>query len=270
MVNEVLTLLRPLVVFDTETTGTFPSRDRIIEIACIKIHPDGRREKFHRKVNPGVPIPEESARIHGIRDGDVAGLPPFSSIARELLEFLRGCDLAGYNIARFDIPILQFEFSRVGLEFELRDLAVVDSQQIFFSEEGRSLSDAVRFYVGEDHPGAHSALADAEATVRVLDGQLRRYPHLPRRVNSLAEHYTPAGTGKIDPEGKLLLKDDVPYVNFGNKHRGKTLDQVFKEEPGFFDWILKSDFSLPVKRYVEGYLSRVRPPARPAERPKGS
>ncbi len=267
MVSEILDLKRPLVVFDTETTGTFPARDRIVEIACIKIHPDGRREIFHRRVNPTIPIPPDSTKIHGISDADVANLPPFSGIAAELAAFLRGCDLAGYNIARFDLPVLQFEFSRAGMDLDIRDCAIVDSQQIFFSEEGRTLSDAMRFYVGEDHAGAHSALADAEATVRVLDGQLRRYTHLPRSVAPLSEHYAPAGTGKIDPEGKLLLKEDVPYVNFGAKHRGKPFDQVFKEEPGFFDWILKSDFSVPIKRYVEGYLARMRPAKAPA-RPK--
>lgn len=260
MVYDVLTLTRPLIVFDTETTGTFPARDRIVEIACIKIHPDGRREIFHRRVNPTVPIPLESTRIHGITDADVADLPPFSAIAKELAEYLAGCDLAGYNIARFDLPVLQFECSRAGVELDLKDCAIVDSQQIFFSEEGRTLSDAMRFYVGAEHRDAHSALADAEATVRVLAGQLRRYPHLPRRVDTLAGHYAPAGTGKIDPEGKLVLKDEVPHVNFGSKHRGKPFDQVYREEPGFFDWILRSDFSPPIKRYVGDYLARMRPP----------
>jgi DNA polymerase III subunit epsilon len=262
MVVGILSLKRPLVVLDIEATGVFPARDRIVEIACIKIHPDGRREVFCRRVDPTIPIPEEAAEVHGIRDADVAGLPPFAEIAGELAEFLKDSDLAGYNIERFDLPILQFEFLRTGKELDIDGCAVVDSQKIFFAEEGRTLGHAMRFYVGEDHPGAHSALADAEATVRVLEGQLQRYEHLPRQLPDLAERYQAAGTRPIDPEARLVLKDGVPHVNFG-KHRGKSFDRVIKEEPGFFDWILRADFSAPIKRYVEGYLKdhRSAPPA---------
>jgi DNA polymerase III subunit epsilon len=262
----ILSLQRPLVVLDIEATGVFPGRDRIVEIACIKIHPDGRREVFQRRVDPTVPIPEEAARVHGIRDADVAGLPPFAEIAEELDAFLEGSDLAGYNIERFDLPILQFEFLRAGRDFDVERRAVVDAQKIFFSEEGRTLGHAMRFYVGEDHHDAHSALADAEATVRVLEGQLRRYTHLPRQVPELAERYQAVGTRPIDPESRLLLKDGVPHVNFG-KHRGQPFDRVLKEEPGFFDWILRADFSAPVKKYVEGYLKIHRPAPPPGAPP---
>jgi DNA polymerase-3 subunit epsilon len=258
VLHETLALRRPLVVFDLEATGLFPARDRIVEIAALKIHPDGRRETFHRRLNPAVPIPPEATRIHGIADADVARAPSFAEVAPDLVRFLAGCDLAGYNVERFDLPMLQFELARAGVEFDFLGCDVLDAQAIFFSEEGRTLSDAVRFYAGEELEQAHSALADATATARVLEGQLQRYAHLPRDVKALAERYRPAGTGKIDPEGKLVLKEDVPFINFGQKHRGKSFDQVYREEPSYFEWILRGDFSLPIKRYVERYLSRMR------------
>jgi len=266
MLSETLALDRPIVVFDTEATGLYPPRDRIVEIACVKIHPDGRTETFHRRVNPTVPIPEDATRVHGITDADVAAEPTFAAIARELSGFLEGCDLAGYNVDRYDLPLLQFELVRAGVDVDFRKTNVVDAQTIFFSEEGRSLSDAMRFYVGEELADAHSALGDALATVRVLEGELRRYSHLPRRVPELVDRYRTRGTGKIDPEGKLVLKADVPHINFGQKHRGKPFDQVFREEPSYFDWILKGEFSLPIKKYVEAYLLRVRPEGPPPDR----
>ena len=267
MVESRLSLARPLVVLDTETTGTYAARDRIVEIACVKIHPDGRREVFHRLVDPGIPIPAEASRIHGITDAKVAGVPPFSAIAAELSEFLAGSDLCGYNIEGFDLPILYFELSRCGIELDFRSFSVLDAQVIFFKEEGRTLSDAMRFYVGEEHTGAHGALADAEATARVLAGQLDRYPHLPRRVPELAGHYGTAGTRPIDPERKTLLRDNVPFVNFG-QHRGKSFDQVYREEPGFFDWILRADFSRPLKQFVEKFLAEKKAAPRPPEQTK--
>ena len=257
MIESRLRLTRPLVVLDTETTGTYPAKDRIVEVACIKIHPDGRRETFHRLVNPTVPIPAECSRIHGITDDRVAQEPPFSAIARELSDFLADCDLCGYNIEGFDLPILYFELARAGIELDFAARCVVDAQVIFFKEEGRTLSDALRFYAGEEHAGAHGALADAEATARVLAGQLDRYAHLPRNVADLAVHYAASGTRPLDPERKAILRDNVPFVNFG-QNRGKSFDQVFGEEPGFFDWILRADFSAPLKKFVEKYIAEKR------------
>jgi DNA polymerase-3 subunit epsilon len=176
MLQDLLSLERPLIVFDTETTGTNPRADRVIEIACLKVHPDGRREQWLRRINPGIPIPPASTAIHGITDADVAGEPRFRELAPELAAFLAGCDLAGYNIAGFDLPVLRAEFLRAGVAFEVSDRRLVDAQRIFFSREPRHLAAAARFYCQSEHAGAHGALADAEMTLRVLEGQLERGP----------------------------------------------------------------------------------------------
>ncbi|HWC64815.1 MAG TPA: 3'-5' exonuclease [Thermoanaerobaculia bacterium] len=255
VLHEVLTLSRPIVVLDTESTGTYPARDRIVEVAFVKIHPDGRREVFHRRVHPTVPIPPESTRIHGISDADVAGLPTFGGVAREIADFLSGCDLAGYNIEGFDLPILQIELARAGIELDLAGVSIVDAQLVFHKEESRTLADAMRLYVGREHENAHSALADAEATALVIAGQLGRYPQMPRTPAGVAARYPPPRGRRVDPEGKLVVRDGTIYVNFGKKHHGKSFDQVHAEEPGFFDWVLAGDFSPAVKRCVREYLS---------------
>lgn len=257
MLHELLSLSRPLVVLDTEATGTYPARDFIVEIALVKFHPDGRRDVFQRRIRPPVPIPADATRIHGISDADVAGLPPFASVAREIADFLAGCDLAGYNIEGFDLPILQIELARAGIEFDASGVSVLDAQLVFHKEESRTLSDAMRLYVGRPHEHAHSALADAEATALVIAGQLGRYPQMPRTPRDVAARYPPPRGRRVDPEGKLVLRDGVVYVNFGKKHHGKSFDQVRREEPRFFDWVLAGDFSPTVKRCVREYLNAV-------------
>jgi DNA polymerase-3 subunit epsilon len=259
MLHELLALTRPLIVLDTETTGTYPAWDRIVELALVKIHPDGRKEVFERRVNPTVPIPPDASKIHGITDADVASLPPFSDIARELVDFMAGCDFAGFNIESFDLPIIQIELERAGIEFDATGTVVIDAQLIFHKEESRTLSDAVRLYVGGEHENAHNALADVEATARVLEGQLRRYPHMAHDPKELANQYSPSRGRRVDPEGKFVSKDGVLFVNFG-KHRGKSFDQVYAEAASYFEWILKGEFSETVKSCVRGYLSSVRPP----------
>jgi DNA polymerase-3 subunit epsilon len=249
----LLTLERPLVVLDTETTGTNPRADRIIEIACLKIHPDGRREQWIRRVNPGIPIPLTSTAIHGISDDDVAAESRFREIAADLAGFLSGCDLAGYNIAGFDLPVLRAEFLRAGVPFEISERKLVDAQRIFFSKEPRHLTAAARFYCQADHNGAHGALADAEMTLRVLEGQLERYGELPRTVAELHEMFCAGIDQDLDPEGRIRLVNGEPTVNFG-KNRGRTLRDMAREEPGFLRWILKGDFSEPVKSLARKYL----------------
>jgi DNA polymerase III subunit epsilon len=259
MLHEILSLTRPLVVLDTETTGTYPARDRIVELAMIKIHPDGRTELFHRRVNPTIPIPEESTKIHGITDADVAGQPTFAEISKEVHEFLNGCDLAGYNIEGFDLPILQIELGRAGIEFDAAAISVIDAQLVFHKRESRTLSDAVRLYVGKDHENAHSALADAQATALVIAGQLSRYSDMARDPKALAAQYPPPRGRRVDPEGKIVQKDGVLFVNFGKRNHGRSFDQVLQEDPSFFDWILKGDFPEAVKRCVGNYVSNARP-----------
>ena len=253
MLDKLLPLDRPLVVFDTETTGTNPRTDRIIEIACLKIHPDGSQENFVRRLNPGMPIPAASTAIHGIRDADVASAPRFRDIAPELAAFLAGADLAGYNITGFDLPALRMEFLRVGVPFEIIDRRIVDAQRIFFAREPRHLAAAARFYCQTDHAGAHGALADAEMTARVLAGQLERYAELPRTVIELHEQFCAGLDQDVDPEGRIRLVNGEPTINFG-KNRGRLLRDISREEPGLLRWIIKGDFSDPVKQIARKYL----------------
>jgi DNA polymerase-3 subunit epsilon len=253
MLHEALKLDRPLVVFDTETTGTNPRSDRIVEIACLKIHPDGRREQWVRRLNPRMPIPPASTAIHGIGDADVKDAPTFKAVAPELARFLEGCDLAGYNISGFDLPVLRTAFLQAGVPFDVADRRLVDAQRIFFAKEPRHLSAAARFYCRVEHEGAHGALADAEMTLKVLAGQLSRYDELPRSVNELHELYCAGLDQDVDPEGRIRLVKGEPTVNFG-KNRGRTLKDISREEPGFLRWILKGDFSQPVKDLARKYL----------------
>ncbi len=253
MLDKILPLDRPVVVFDTETTGTNPRADRIVEIACLKLHPDGRQETWIRRLNPGVAIPPASTAIHGIGDADVAGCPNFAGVARELAAFLEGCDLAGYNITGFDLPALRVEFLRARVPFDIGGRRILDAQRIFFAQEPRNLSAAARFYCQAEHERAHGALADAEMTLRVLAGQLARYPELPRSVAELHELYCAGLDQDIDPEGRFRLVNGEPTVNFG-KNRGKTLKDISREEPGFLRWILKGDFSEPVKEIARKFL----------------
>jgi len=253
MIHEALKLDRPLVVFDTETTGTNPRTDRIVEIACVKIHPDGRREEWVRRLNPRLPIPRASTAIHGIHDEDVRDAPGFREVAAELARFLEGCDLGGYNITGFDLPVLRTEFLRAGVPFEVDKRRLVDAQRIFFAKEPRNLAAAARFYCRREHDGAHGALADAAMTLDVLGGQLSRYEDLPRSVSELHELYCAGLDQDLDPEGRIRLVKGEPTVNFG-KNRGRTLKEMSREEPGFLKWILKGDFSEPVKEIARKYL----------------
>lgn len=248
-----LALDRPLVVFDTETTGTNPRCDRIIEIACVKVHPDGRQETFVRRMNPGIPIPPASTAIHGITDADVEGLPRFADIASELAAFLEVCDLAGYNMTGFDLPVLRIEFLRAGVTFDIATRRLLDAQRIFFAREPRHLAAAARFYCESEHDGAHGALADAEMTLRVLAGQFQKYRDLPREVGQLHELFCAGLERDMDPEGRFRLINGEPTVNFG-RNRGRTLKDISREEPGFLRWILKGDFSEPVKEIARRFL----------------
>ncbi len=253
VLEKLLRLDRPVVVFDTETTGTNSRTDRIVEIACLKVNPDGTRESWIRRLNPRMPIPPGSTAIHGIRDCDVEGMDGFIEVAHELAAFLEGCDLAGYNIAGFDLPVLRVEFLRAGIDFDVSTRRLVDAQRIFFAHEPRHLSAAARFYCQSEHAGAHGALADAEMTLRVLEGQLQRYESMPRSVEELHELYCAGLDRDMDPEGRIRLIHGEPTVNFG-RNRGRTLKDMGREEPGFLRWIIKGEFSNPVKEIVRGFL----------------
>jgi len=249
----VLPLTRPLVFFDLETTGTHTVGDRIVEIAAIKLYPDGRRETWTRRVHPGRPIPPESSAIHGITDEDVRDAPRFKDLAGDLANFLEGADLAGYNILRFDLPFLREEFRRAGVPFDSEGRSLIDAQVIFHKKEPRTLEAALRYYCGEEHKDAHSALGDVEATMKVLEAQFGRYRDLPRDMDGLHRFCDQRNPRFVDRWGKLVWNEGEVCLGFG-PHRGKSLREVAENDENFLHWILRKDFSAEVKEIVAGAL----------------
>lgn len=231
---------RPLVFFDLETTGLDLKTDRIVELAFIKVTPLGDVLERERRFNPGMPIPPEATAVHGITDADVADELPFCRTAKSLAETLEDCDLAGFNVRRFDIPMLLREFERCGVDFSLDGRRVVDMQNIFHREEARDLSAAARFYLGREHEEAHNALADIRTSAGVLGAQLSRYPHIPRDLDGLhayCEEYAPTRTElerwfSPEEEGRVFRR---------GKHRGRPLADVAREEPDYLRWMMGAD-----------------------------
>lgn len=254
---EHLQLERSLVFFDLETTGTDPARDRIIEIAVLRIEPDGSRTMRTRRVHPECPIPAEATAVHGIGDEDVRDEPPFRRVARGLLELLEGADLAGFNVRRFDLPLLERELRDCGLDLGLAGRRVIDAMTIFHRMEPRDLSAAVRHYLGRDHEGAHAAEADTTATLEILDAQLARYPDLPRTVEELHE-WTRPRRGGVDEQGKFVQERGEVVLAFG-KHRGRPLSAVAAEAPDYLRWILGTDFPDDAKELVRRALGEQAP-----------
>ena len=247
-----LKLTKPLCFFDLETTGTDVSKDRIIEIAIIKVNIDGSRESLEIRLNPGIPIPPESTLIHGITDEMVANEPKFKDNARNIYNFLKGCDLAGFNSDRFDIPLLVEELLRADLDFDFKNTKTIDVQNIFHKMESRTLSAALKFYCDKELTDAHTAIADANATLDVLIAQLDRYSELEPNVDFLNHFSTRKKTA--DFAGFLIYnKDDEICFGFG-KHKGKKVNEILKEEPGYFGWILNADFP----RYTNKILTEIK------------
>lgn len=233
-----LVLERPIIFFDLETTGTDPERDRIIELAAVKIRPDGSREEKCRRFNPLIPIPKEATAVHGITDEDVRNEPSFDKVAKGpkgIAAYFAGCDLGGYNIINFDIPMLQAELERCGESLNLSRIAVIDSFRIFVNREPRNLSGAVRFYLGRTHAEAHAALADVLATAEVLEAQLNRYPDLPREAAALDRAVR--DPEEVDLRGKLKWVDGEITVHFG-RHKGRTLRRLARDEPDYIRWMI--------------------------------
>lgn len=259
-----LQLQRPLVFFDLETTGLDIERDRIVELGLIKLLPDGERQTRARRIHPGMPIPPEATAVHHISDADVADCPPFSRIARDLHAWLEGCDLAGYNVERFDLPLLSAEFRRVQLAFPAEGTRVVDAYRIFAQREGRDLKSALRFYCGKELLAAHSAEADILATVEVLEGQLQRYPDLPADVEGLHAASHPRDPSWVDGNGRLVWRSGEAVVGFG-KHRGRSLREMATQEPGYLRWIIGGDFPSDLKEIcAQALQGRYPAPAEPS------
>lgn len=253
-----LQLKNPLAFFDLETTGVNITQDRIVEIAVIKLMPSGEQLTYEKRINPGIPIPTEASLVHGIYDADVQDAPHFKSIAKELVQFLQGCDLAGFNVLRFDVPMLVESFLREEITFKMEHRKVVDAQRIFHLMEKRTLTAAYKFYCQEELTNAHSAMADTAATMAVLEAQVQRY----QGQSVLDNQGKQLGTIQNDMEQLDTLNDGpvvdfarrmaynakgVAVFNFG-KHKNKPVEQVLRDEPSYYHWMMKGDFPLDTKR----------------------
>lgn len=253
-----LNLKNPLVVFDLETTGTNIAQDRIVEMALIKVMPDGTLEEKCRRINPEMPIPVETSMIHGIYDEDVKDEPTFKQVGKSLATWLEGCDLAGFNILKFDVPMLVEEFLRTNIDFDVDNRKLVDAQKIFHLMEKRNLSAALKFYCDKTLENAHSALADTQATYEVLVAQIAKYDGQTVQnllgedigiiQNDMTALHKLTNQKMVDLAGRIVYNDKGEEVfNFG-KHRGKLVNDILQKEPSFYDWMMKGDFPLDTKR----------------------
>ncbi|HLV15701.1 MAG TPA: 3'-5' exonuclease [Xanthomarina sp.] len=243
-----LNLTRPICFFDLETTGVNISTDRIVEISILKVHPDGKEERYTRLVNPTIPIPAEASEIHGISDADVADKPTFKDLAKEVHNLIKDSDLGGFNSNRFDIPLLAEEMLRAEVDFDMKNRMSVDVQTIFHKMEQRTLVAAYKFYCDKKLDGAHSAEADTLATYEVLKAQIAKYDELENDTKFLAEFSSRKKFA--DFAGFLIYnKEGEECFSFG-KHKGKRVVDVLETEPGYFGWLLNADFPLYTKKIL--------------------
>jgi DNA polymerase-3 subunit epsilon len=243
-----LTLKRPLVFFDLEATGISTSKDRIVEMCLIKVHPDGTEEVRNERINPQMPIPAEVSEIHGIYDKDVKDKPTFKDLAKDLDKFLNNCDFAGFNSNRFDFPMLVEEFLRADVDFEVEGRKFIDAQRIFHTMEPRNLAAAYKFYCNEELKDAHSAEADTRATYEVFKAQLDKYEQLDNNIESL--HKISGQGNLVDLAGRIVLnKKGEEVFNFG-KHKSKRVVDVFAKEPNYYDWMMNNDFPQQTKKVL--------------------
>lgn len=244
-----LNLKNPLIFFDIETTGTNINSDRIIEISYLKIYPNGNRESKTMRINPEMHIPEESSKVHGIYDADVAQCPKFKEVARSIANDFEGADLAGFNSNRFDIPVLAEEFLRAGVDIDMSNRKFIDVQVIFHKMEQRTLSAAYKFYCDKNLEDAHTAQADTMATYEVLKAQLDRYSDtLQNDVDFLAKYSS--FTKNVDFAGRIVYNEaGVEVFNFG-KYKGMPVAEILKRDPGYYGWIMNGDFTLNTKNVL--------------------
>ena len=252
-----LKLDRPIVFFDLETTGVDIVNDRIVEICLLKVFPNGNQESKVMRINPTIHIPEEASAVHGIYDADVADCPTFKEVAEEVYDFIRGCDLGGFNSNHFDIPMLVEEFLRNGINIDLRNTRCVDVQNIYHKLERRTLIAAYKFYCHKDLENAHSALADTEATYEVLCAQLDHYPEeLQNDIDFLTEYSR--RNRNVDFAGRIVYDDkNVEVFNFG-KYNGMPVAEVLRRDPGYYSWIQQGDFALNTKQVLTEIALRSR------------
>ncbi|PHQ30574.1 3'-5' exonuclease [Leeuwenhoekiella nanhaiensis] len=249
-----LNLSRPICFFDLETTGVNVANDRIVEISVLKVFPNGKEEKHTWLVNPTIPIPPETTAVHGIKDEDVADKPTFKELANEINNLIKDSDLAGFNSNRFDIPLLAEEMLRADIDFDMKNRNAIDVQTIFHKMEQRTLSAAYKFYCDQNLDDAHSAEADTIATYEVLKAQLDRYEDLENNMKSLAEFS--ARKKFADFAGFIAFNKEGEEVFSFGKHKGKKVEDVLENEPGYFGWIQNADFPLYTKKVLTGIKLR--------------
>lgn len=264
-----LNLRNPLIFLDLETTGMNIVTDRIVEIALIKVHPDGREEEKEYRINPEMHIPELVSKIHGIYDEDVKDKPTFKEVAKTLAQFMEGCDFAGFNSNRFDIPLLAEEFLRADVDLDLKKRKFIDVQAIFHKMEKRTLGAAYKFYCKKPLEDAHSAMADTKATYEVLKAQLDVYKDqeyidvsgkasnpIVNDIQALSEFS--AYDTNVDFVGRIVYDEKgVEIINFG-KNKGIPVEKVLREQPGYYGWILSSEFPLYTKKVLTAIKLRMK------------
>ena len=247
-----LNLKNPIVFFDLETTGINIVTDRIVEIAILKVNPNGSEEMKSYRVNPGIPIPAESSAIHGIYDEDVKDAPPFKNLAKELAKFMEGCDIGGFNSNRFDVPLLAEEFLRADVDIDMSKRHFIDVQTIFHKMEKRTLEAAYKFYCDKDLSDAHSAEADTRATYEVFKAQIARYEELENNIPFLANFSS--FNRNVDFAGRLVYNEnDEEVFNFG-KYKNVKVEEVLEKDPGYYGWMMNGDFPL----YTKNILTKIK------------
>lgn len=249
----MLQLKKPIAFIDLETTGINLGTDRIVEIAIVKILTDGTRSVKRKLLNPEMPIPKASTDVHGITDEMVKDAPTFKQVAQELKQMMDGCDLAGYNSNRFDIPLLMEEFLRAQVEFDMKNRKLLDVQNIFHKMEPRTLGAAYRFYCNKTLDGAHSAEVDASATLEILEAQLERYPELGSSVDSILKLI--GEDQVVDFARRFVMENGIEVFNFG-KFKGRPVADVLRSEPQYYDWMMKGDFPQHTKQKLTEIYTR--------------
>ncbi len=252
--ENVMNLTKPLVILDLETTGVWIEKDRIIEIAMIRCFPDGTRTTYETYVNPGMPIPFEASEVTGIKDTDVKDAPRFRDIAPQIFRFLEGADLGGFNVERFDLPLLEREFNECGIKFEWAKCSIYDAQKVYHLHERRDLSAAYAFYCQKELKDAHSALADTQATLDVLIAQVQKYGAGNDTIEALKDFNYRKQTEFFDGDRKLRWWNGELYMMFGKYARKISLQEIAKIDRPYLEWILKQDFSDEVKDIIEQAL----------------
>ena len=252
-----LKLTRPLAFFDLETTGLNIATDRIVEISVVKIMPNGDKEIKTKLINPTIPISAESIAIHGITEDKIKDKATFKEVANEINDFIKDCDLAGFNSNRFDIPLLAEEFLRAGIDFNVADRKLVDVQNIFHKMEQRTLVAAYKFYCSKDLTNAHSAEADTTATYEILEAQIEKYSDLKADTDFLSEFSQM--TKNADLLGRFVYdENNIIVFNFG-KHKGKAVTEVLEKEPGYYSWMMNGDFPLYTKKVMKDIKAKMKP-----------